>query len=94
MRRDATMDELWDPLNRPGESELWSICEQPGCRTRVRLEYRCSEHREPGVSTVKFCEAEDCWDTLHRNNPRRFCGLHEHLAEPAHEIWWDVGTLA
>lgn len=57
---------------------------------QVRLEYRCSEHREPGVSTVKFCEAEDCWDTLHRNNPRRYCGLHENLIELRHDIWWDV----
>lgn len=94
MRREATMDELRDPLHRPGESELWSLCEEPGCNTRVRFEYRCREHRDPEVSTVKFCEATDCWDTLHRDNPRGFCGLHEHLAGAAHEIWWDVGALA
>lgn len=94
VRRDETMDQLRHPLHRPGESELWSICEEPGCNTRVRFEYRCREHREAGISTVKFCQAPDCWDTLHRNNPRQYCGLHEHLSGPAHEIWWEEEAVA
>lgn len=89
MRRDATIDELRDPLNRPTEELMWGICEEPGCRARVRFEYRCFEHLDPKVSTVKFCQATDCWDTLHHRNPQAFCGLHEHLGAE-HEIWWDV----
>lgn len=89
------MHQLQDPLVRTFEREEWGICEAPNCPMRVRFEFLCEEHREPGTSSVKYCVAEDCWDVLRAESPRRFCGLHEHPTTPDYELdWIQRGTFA
>jgi len=80
------MREAQDPLLRSGQRHEWTLCREPGCSTRVRRELLCDEHIERDghgrkISTLKYCQAEGCWDKLPADGPRDHCGLHEDRPE-------------